>query len=330
MNPTDKAEMQIEEVQDGSAIVQLPENVVAPQQDAQNVPAEGVDDDFDDDQVQNNASNAPQDADREQIREARREERRLKKQLHREKAKESNHLINALKKQNQVLAERLSIIEKKTSGAELARVDKAIEDAGVQVEYAKMKMQEAVASRDGAGVTKAQEMWFEAQRQLESLQSVKKQAVKPQPQYNQNLQIPDPSVQRHVADWMERNPWYDPNGKDLDSEITQRIDKKLTEEGYDPASEDYWDELDDRLAKYMPHKANRVYNDSNTRTSRPRSVMTSSGRETTATLKPNEMRISPERVTAMKEAGLWDNPKLRQKAIQNYAAWDRQNKQRGQ
>ena len=132
---------------------------------------------------------------------------------------------------------------------------------------------------------------------------------------------------------MERNPWYDPNGKDLDSEITQRIDKKLTEEGYDPSSEDYWDELDDRLEKYMPHKTNRVYNEPNVRNSnnpRPRSVMTSSGRETTANLKPNEMRISPDRVAAMKEAGLWDNPKLRQKAVQKYAEWDRQNKQRGQ
>lgn len=331
MNPTDKAEMQIEEVQDGSAIVQLPESEVQTISDDQNMPAEGQNDHSDEAETQNRVGD--DDPDREQIREARREERRLKKQLHREKAKESNHLINALKKQNQQLAERLAIIEKKTSGAELARVDKAIEDAGVQVEYAKMKMQEAVSSRDGAGVTKAQEMWFEAQRQLESLQNVKKQATRPQTQSDQNLQIPDPMVQKRVADWMERNPWYDPNGKDLDSEITQRIDKKLTEEGYDPASEDYWDELDDRLEKYMPHKTNRVYNDPNVRNSnnpRPRSVMTSSGRETTANLKPNEMRISPDRVAAMKEAGLWDNPKLRQKAVQKYAEWDRQNKQRGQ
>jgi len=329
MNPTDKAEMQIEEVQDGSAIVQLPENEVPPTSDDQNEPAEGQNDHSDEAETQNRVGD--DDPDREQIREARREERRLKKQLHREKAKESNHLINALKKQNQQLAERLAIIEKKTSGAELARVDKAIEDAGVQVEYAKMKMQEAVSSRDGAGVTKAQEMWFEAQRQLESLQNVKKQATRPQTHSDQNLQIPDPMVQKRVADWMERNPWYDPNGKDLDSEITQRIDKKLTDEGYDPASEDYWDELDDRLEKYMPHKTNRVYNDPNVRDKpRPRSVMTSSGRESTANLKPNEMRISPDRVAAMKEAGLWDNPKLRQKAVQKYAEWDRQNKQRGQ
>ena len=56
--------------------------------------------------------------------------------------------------------------------------------------------------------------------------------------------------------------------------------------------------------------------------------MTSSGRETTATTKSNEFRLSPDRVAAMKEAGMWDDPTLRQKAIRNYANWDRSNKNR--
>jgi hypothetical protein len=56
--------------------------------------------------------------------------------------------------------------------------------------------------------------------------------------------------------------------------------------------------------------------------------VTSSGRETTATTKSNEFRLSPDRVAAMKEAGMWDDPTLRQKAIRNYANWDRSNKNR--
>ena len=172
-------------------------------------------------------------------------------------------------------------------------------------------------------------MWYEAQRKMESLQNVKSQATRQLNQPQQNIQIPDPMVQRLAADWMDRNPWYDPHGKDLDSEITQRIDKKLTEEGYDPTTEEYWDELDDRIKKYVPHKASSEYNQTNVRNQRPRSVVTSSGRDSTATTKSNEFRLSPDRVAAMKEAGMWDNPELRQKAIRNYAAWDRNNKARG-
>jgi hypothetical protein len=31
----------------------------------------------------------------------------------------------------------------------------------------------------------------------------------------------------------------------------------------------------------------------------------------------------------MKEAGMWDNPELKQKAIRKYAEWDKTNKLRG-
>ena len=311
MNPTDKMETQlsVEELQDGGAAVLLPEGEENPQ-------IEGASDD-------SSIDDSVDDAEREKIREARREERRLKKQLHKEKVKESSSLINMLKKQNEVLNNRLAAVEKKTSGAELARVDKAIEDAGVEVEYAKMQMRNAVGSSDGDGVARAEEMLYEARRKLESLQNVKQNATRQmtQPQ-NQNIQVPDPMVQKMAADWMEDNAWYDPHGANEESQIAQLIDKKLTDEGFDPATEDYWDELSDRMARYLPKQGSK-------QTQRPRSVMTSSGRETTATTKSNEFRISPERVAAMKEAGAWDNPELRQKMIKRFADYDRQQKNRG-
>ena len=326
MNSTQKMDMQVDEEQDGSAIVQLADSdkSLLPEfneEDSQGKPESEyrADDDSDDNETSE---------EREALRETRREERRLKKQIHREKAKESNHLISSLKKRNDELAERLAIIEKKTSGAELARVDKAIEDAGVQVEYAKMKMQEAVNAADGVALTRAQEMWFESKRKMESLESVKNQATRQMSQPRQNISVPDPMVQKLASDWMERNTWYDPHGRNEESEIAMMIDKKLTAEGFDPSSEDYWEELDDRVAKFIPQKSNRGYNDSN-RKERPRSVVTSSGRESTGSARGNEFRLSPDRVAAMKEAGMWDNPELKQKAIRKYAEWDKSNKQRG-
>jgi len=207
-------------------------------------------------------------------------------------------------------------------------VDKAIEDAGVQVEYAKMKMQEAVNAADGVALTRAQEMWFESKRKMESLESVKNQATRQMSQPRQNIEVPDPMVQKLASDWMARNSWYDPHGRNEESEFAMIIDKKLTAEGFDPSSPDYWEELDDRLEKFIPQKSNRGYNDSN-RKERPRSVVTSSGRESTGSTRGNEFRLSPDRVAAMKEAGMWDNPELKQKAIRKYAEWDKSNKQRG-
>jgi hypothetical protein len=323
MNPTDKMEAQlaVTDDADGGAIVVLPEGEENPQaQSAQDNDPAG--NDLDNGGAGNDLDDA---AEREKIREARREERKLKKQLHREKAKESSSLINALRKQNEALANRLAAVEKKTSGAELARVDKAIEDAGVEVEYAKMKLTEAVGSGDGQGVTRAQEMWYEAKRKLESLQSVKQNATRQMAQApQQNIQVPDPMVQKMAADWMEDNPWYDPHGGNEESQMAQIIDKRLTEEGFDPSTEDYWDELSDRMARFVPRQSAQTQS-----RAKPRSVMTSSGRESTATTKSNEFRLSPERVAALKEAGAWDNPELKQRMIKRFADYDRQQKLRG-
>ena len=219
-------------------------------------------------------------------------------------------------------------VERSAVNGELARVDKAIQDAGVQVEYAKMKMQEAVARGDGAGVTKSEELLYEARRKLQNLQATKQKAVKQAQEPVAPAPTADPVIRKYAEEWMERNTWYDPSGKNEESAIAQMIDKKLTAEGFDPTSEDYWDELDERLQKYIPNKTNSSYNDSSVRNQKPRSVVTSSGRESMATTKSNEFRLSPDRVAAMKEAGLWDNPALRQNAIRKYAEWDRQNKSR--
>jgi len=324
MNTTDKMEMQVEESKDGGAIVALPEGEENPQ--VQVVAVDDNQDDFDDNDDSSDQQDAKsEDSDQgnmtiEELRNTRREERRLRRKIHKQK---NNHLVDALKKQNDALSNRLAAVEKKTSGAELARVDKAIEDAGVQVEYAKMKMKEAVSISDGDGLAQAQEMWYEAKRKMESLEMLKKNASKHMSQTQQNIQVPDPMVQRLAADWMEDNPWYDPNGRNEESQIAQMIDKRLTEEGFDPTSEDYWDELDSRMSRYMPKQQNTQ------RAARPKSVMTSSGRDSTATTKSNEFRLSPDRVNAIKEAGLWNDPAARQNAIRKYAEWDRANKNRG-
>lgn len=310
--------MQIAEEENGSAIVTLPEGEENPQDNSRESEYRSSED------AEDGLNDDPE---RQAIREARREERKLKKQIHREKARESSSLINALRKQNEMLAERLAIVEKKTSGAELARVDKAIEDAGVEVEYAKMQLQEAVDKSDGQSAIRAQEMLFDAKRKMESLASIKKQATN-QPQ-TQKLNVPDPMVQKMVADWMEENPWYDPRGETEESQITQVIDKQLTKEGFDPTTQDYWDELTYRVRKRLPEINNSSYNDGNVRSQRPRSVVTSSGRDSNTSAKGNEYYISPERVRALKEAGVWDNPEAKMKMINRFRQWDKENKVRG-
>ncbi len=314
MNSTDKADLQlhVQEESDGSAVVELPEDM------------DPIDQTPPDPDISNHngfvgADGGDNDPEREAIRAARREERKLKRQLGKEEKRHSHHLISSLKKQNQDLAERLANLEKRTSGAELARVDKAIEDADVRLRWTQMKLKEAVESGDGDGVVNAQEAMYEAKRQVEALQNLKHQASR-QAQTS-GIKPPDPDLQRYAADWMSRNRWYDPKGRDTDSKVALQIDKAMAEEGFDPSTEEYWYELDDRLSKYLPHRYNQ--NRSNGR-SRPRSVVTGSERSSSSTSgSANEFLLSPARVQAIKDAGMWDNKEQRMKMIRRFMDFDR-------
>lgn len=326
MNPSEKVDLQMQEDADGSALVSLPPGESP--NEIQNPPessAEPRDDHEDDDgHPEDNTPHA--DPEREAIRLARREERALKKKLSKARATESTHLINSLKRQNEQMVERLAVLEKRTAGADVARLDKAIEDAHVRLQYAKHKIKEATEMADGAGLADAQEAWYEARRQVEALDSLKKKAVSDTP--GQSVpRAPDPRLKKHAGEWMSRNAWYDPNGSDTDSQIAVKIDEALVREGWDPTSPDYWEELDNRLTKYLPHHYNGASGERSPER-RPRSVVTSSGRESAPSARPNEFRLSPDRVKAIKEAGRWDDPVERNKMIRKYAEYDRNSQNR--
>jgi len=332
MNSEDKLDLQVSEGSDGSATVLLPPGE-APDvgQNTGSNTARGsadADDDHDDDSGGSVDNTPDPDPQREAIRLARREERNLKKKLQKARTAESSHLITTLQRQNEQMTERLAVLEKRTAGADVARLDKAIEDGHVRLQYAKMKIKEATEMADGTGLADAQEAWYDARRQVESLEALKKRSVTA-PSSAAVPKAPDPRLKRLAGDWMARNDWYDPNGKDTDSKVAVKIDESLVEEGWDPNTPDYWMELDNRLTKYLPHRYNGANDDqSSAQHRRPRQVVTGSGRESQSSLKPNEFRLSPERVRAIKDAGRWDSLAERNKMIKKYAEYDRLNANR--
>lgn len=324
---TDDKEIKVSEAQDGSAVISLPEDIPSPDEDFDEGGAvsasdhDGSDEDDEAAEAREIQELGGVDPDAEAARAAKRAKRRARKEYHKQVATEKDIRLQNLQRQNQELLERLSVVERKQSGSELARLDKAIEDQRMRIDFAKRKISEATANGDGELLTSAQEMWFDARRHAEDLESLKKRSVQ---QTQQPIQQ-DPRVQRYASDWMERNPWYDPSNKDTDSRIAMTIDQALAEEGWDPKTPDYWDELDNRLQRSLPNR----YTDSNnekSKRSRPRNVVTSSGREAASNAGgKNIFTLSSDRVKALKEAGMWDNLEVRNRMIKRYAAEDRQN-----
>ena len=302
---TEKEEhIEVTEDADGSAVAELPEGVEAPE--AQEGASEAAGDD---------GGDVDRPGDSDAVREARRARRRAKKDLVRRTNEEKDQRLQMLQRQNQELMERLSVVERKTHSSDLARLDKAIEDEELRFRYAMQKMQNATTSGDGKAMAEAQELWYETRRKIEALRNLKQRAS----QVTQQQQgAANPKVTRLANNWMERNDWYDPASNDEDTAIAKVIDRKLTEEGWDPSSEDYWQELDKRLQKRLPHRYTDS-NDDSPRRSKPRSVVTGSGREFGGGSSRSTFVLSPEQVRAMKDAGMWDDPQARARMIKRYA-----------
>jgi len=309
-------EMKIAEAADGSAVIDLPDDIESP--DVQN------NDDSDDNSQEHDAEGGSVENlddhadDTEAIREAKRNKRRARKEYHKQVQTEKDQRLHHLQRQNQELLERLSVVERKTQGTEIARINKAIEDQEARILFAKQKIKEATETGNGDLLTSAQEMWYEARNSHDSLVNFKRQATAPQ--QHQTIQAPDPMVQRYASDFMRNNDWYDPNGRDPDSKIALTLDQALTEEGWDPKTSEYWDELDNRLQRYLPHRYNSNNNDESYSRRRPKNVVTSSGRESSSSGGGrNTFTLSPEQVRAMKDAGMWDDTEKRAKMIRRYA-----------
>lgn len=315
--PAEQEVIVIQEEKDGSATIELPSSIPSP-----DVHEDGSDEADDRAREKEMVVGGEVDTDAEALREQKRLKRTRRKEYHKQVSTEKDVKLTLLERQNQSLLERLSVLERKSHGSDLARLDKAIEDQDIRITFAKQKIAEAARTGNGELLTSAQEMWFDARRQSEALANLKKRAVAPQKQ--STIQAPDPQLQRHANAWMSNNSWYDPNGKDADSRRALNEDAILAEEGYDPKTSEYWVELDKRLQKMIPH---RYTEDADEKPrSKPRSAVTGSGREFASNNgRGNSFTVSKDQVDAMKDAGMWDDAEKRAKMIRRYALEARNN-----
>ena len=317
MSEEQKEEFKVTEEKDGSVTVDLPENLAPEPEEAEDeeekaAPVEAADDSDDD---------HPDDT--EAVRAARRARRKAKKELIKKTNEEKDQRLQLLQRQNQELMERLANIERRANSADLARFDKAIEDEELRLNFAARKLKEAADQSDGDALVKAQKLWYETQRKLEMMKATKAKAVE---QVNGQADAPNPRLTQLANAWLNRNSWYNKDGKDEDSQIAKVIDGKMAEEGWNPETEDYWEELDNRLRKRLPHRYTDEQDEQPVRR-RPRSVVTGSSNESSGSNgNGTSFILSPEQVRAMKDAGFWEDKTLRQRMIKRYALEARNNR----
>ena len=278
------------------------------------------DHDEEDERVGRDPDDDGHDDDREALRARRREEKKERKERREQAIKRDKIEMDFLRKRNDDLERRLSAQEQRAHAGDLNAVDTAILQASKEAEMAERVIARAVEAGNGEDVAQALKYRDEARERIMKL-SMQKQQVESAPPVRQNTF--DDTVMHHAKQFMKDHPWYRAQADDEDSAIVTAIDKSLAREGFDPRTEDYWDELRRRTAKRLPER----FEEPNKTNRNPRGgPAVGSGREHAPTSTRKEIYISPERKQALIDHGVWDDPVLRARYVKQFEKYDRENK----
>lgn len=266
---------------------------------------------------------AATDEEREAIRARRRKERTERKTRREEAINRDKLELEFLRKRNDDLERRFNVLEQRTVQQDVAGIDGAIIQTRREINMAEEVIAKAVNAGNGEDVVKATRIRDQASQRLQSLAAQKANMSQPR-QQDSGPQI-DSTVLNHAKRFINENSWYNPRGGDEDSDIVISIDRSLAREGLNPQSEEYWEKLREKVRKRLPEKFEGSEDNSKRRESRGGPQIGSGKGDASHISGRQEVYISPDRKNAMIEAGVWDDPVLRQKYIKRYAEYDKNN-----
>lgn len=182
-------------------------------------------------------------------------EKRIR-QLVRQRKERDEH-ISQLMAQNESLVQNLNSREKSFNEVSKLNIDASEKQLTDKVTLARSAYMEAFESGEKEKLLQAQEMLNEAQVDLKHLNLTKAQMkdvaeeIEQEPVPAQQA-APQSTPDPRAEDWVSKNEWF---GKDKILTVSAlALDQELKEEGFDTDNEEFYNEIDRRLAEAFPHK----------------------------------------------------------------------------
>ena len=279
---------------------------------------DGEQGDDEDDEDEGDARLSQSDDDHDEEVSSNRKRRQKRREIQRRAKEATKQELEFFRQRSTQLEQRLAALESHAVGTNVNSIDGMLNKALADAEMAKRIIAAAVEAGNGADVTEAMELRDAALREAQRLADAKQQLEQTQKQVAQPRV--DPTVANYAKEWLSANPWYDPNGRDRDSALTKAIDNELAAEGFNPGTRVYWEELTARVADAIGGEPTAAKIGAST--PRRKAPPTGNTREHAPTSTRREIYVTPERKEAMIEAGVWDDPVLRQRYLKAYQAYD--------
>jgi len=195
--------------------------------------------------------------------------------------------------------------EKRLSRLDKSYVSEFENRVGTSLAAAKLALKNAIESQNVEAQIAAQEQLANLSVENARLNAMKivddeprEKQVNVNPQQRPTTPLPsDPKAEQ----WASSNSWF---GNDTAMTYTAfDIHKKLVEEeGYDPKSDEYYEEVDSRIRLEFPHKFDKVEQNT-TRRAKPAQAVASANRSAT-TGRKKTVKLSPSQVAIAKRLGV--------------------------
>lgn len=177
---------------------------------------------------------------------------------------------------------KLSEFDASRAQGQITQIDNDIARHSATIKAAEIKQREAMGNNDADAFIAAQSAREEAviakvrlearKEQLSAVQARSEQgrqraddgsALPPQPVESARRQAAAPplplSAQRYAREFQDNHDWIDPNSRDLevrrDSRRALFLDNEVAADGFDPATPEYWEELENRMREAIPRLA---------------------------------------------------------------------------
>jgi hypothetical protein len=210
------------------------------------------------------------------------------------------------KKQKEELEQRISTVDK-------GYVDEFESRVKTSLAAAKLALKNAIESQNVEAQIAAQEQLAHLTVESARLNSLRNQQSQPKnvnitpQQYEQvntynGKQIPnDVPTDAKAESWASKNTWF---GNDTAMTYTAfDVHKRLVEdEGYDPKSDEYYEEIDKRIRLEFPHKFAKMEGTSTERAKPAQAV--ASAKRSAPTGRKKTVRLSPSQVAIAKRLGV--------------------------
>jgi hypothetical protein len=210
------------------------------------------------------------------------------------------------KKQKEELEQRISTVDK-------GYVDEFESRVKTSLAAAKLALKNAIESQNVEAQIAAQEQLAHLTVESARLNSLRNQQSQPKnvnitpQQYEQvntynGKQIPnDVPTDAKAESWASKNTWF---GNDTAMTYTAfDMHKRLVEdEGYDPKSDEYYDEIDKRIRLEFPHKFAKMEGNTTERAKPAQAV--ASAKRSAPTGRKKTVRLSPSQVAIAKRLGV--------------------------